>query len=255
MCASLLSASFLDKKPSAEEADSLATARMRMVDRQLVPRGLTDSATLAAMRVVPRHRFVPPEYRRTAYGDHPLPIGEEQTISQPYIVGVMTEALALSPTDKVLEIGTGSGYQAAVLAEIVSEVYTIEIIASLGRRAESTLTALFYDNVHVRIGDGYRGWPEEAPFDGIIVTAAPDHVPQPLIDQLAVGGRLVLPVGEQEQHLMVLTKTPEGIIRERRFGVRFVPMTGEAETPMPERESAPPRKKPDSSGPDSQPPH
>jgi protein-L-isoaspartate(D-aspartate) O-methyltransferase len=199
-----------------------------MVETQLAARGLSDSATLAAMRRVPRHRFVPTAYQRGAYDDHPLPIGEGQTISQPFIVGAMTEALKLEPEDRVLEIGTGSGYQAAVLAEVAQEVFSIEILESLGLRAESTLVELGYTNVHVRIGDGYRGWPEHAPFDAIIVTAAPDHIPQPLIDQLAVGGRMVLPVGDIDQRLVVLTKSEKGITREDRFGVRFVPMTGEA---------------------------
>ena len=233
---------------SANQAESEATvlARKRMVETQLVARGLTDSATLAAMRAVPRHRFVPLAYRPGAYSDHPLPIGDGQTISQPFIVGAMTEALILKQDDRVLEIGTGSGYQAAILAEIVREVYTIEIIESLGRRAESTLSDLGYTNIRVRIGDGYQGWPEHAPFDAIIVTAAPDHVPQPLVDQLAVGGRMVLPLGDDHQTLVLLTKSDDGIIREDRFGVRFVPMTGEALKPRRSPETAPP--------PDSQPP-
>lgn len=205
-------------------------ARVRMVTEQIAARGVQDSAVLDAMRVVPRHLFVPERFRREAYEDYPLPIGENQTISQPFIVGSMTEAVELSPGDTVLEVGTGSGYQAAVLAEIVAAVFTIEIIPSLGERAESTLQALNYNNVHVRIGDGYRGWPEHAPFDAILVTAAPDHVPQPLVDQLAIGGHMVLPVGEHNQSLIVLTKTPNGIVREERYGVRFVPMTGEART-------------------------
>ena len=217
------------EQPRDTMAEWQSHARMRMVTEQIAARGVQDSAVLDAMRTVPRHLFVPEKYRPEAYRDHPLPIGDDQTISQPFIVGSMTEALELSPGDTVLEIGTGSGYQAAVLAEIVAEVYTIEIIPSLGERAESTLSALNYDNVHVKVGDGYRGWPEHAPFDAIIVTAAPDHVPQPLVDQLAVGGRLVLPVGDHNQSLVVLTKTPEGIVREERYGVRFVPMTGEAQ--------------------------
>lgn len=205
-------------------------ARVLMVSEQIAARGVQDSAVLDAMRAVPRHLFVPERSRREAYEDYPLPIGENQTISQPFIVGSMTEALELSPGATVLEVGTGSGYQAAVLAEIVAEVFTIEIIPSLGERAESTLRALNYNNVHVKVGDGYGGWPEHAPFAAILVTAAPDHVPQPLVDQLAVGGRMVLPVGDRNQSLIVLTKTPEGIVREERYGVRFVPMTGEAQT-------------------------
>jgi protein-L-isoaspartate(D-aspartate) O-methyltransferase len=223
----------MPEKPTEQPSDTMAEwqshARMRMVTQQIAARGVQDSAVLDAMRTVPRHLFVPEKYRAEAYEDHPLPIGDDQTISQPFIVGSMTEALMLSPGDTVLEIGTGSGYQAAVLAEIVAEVYTIEIVPVLGERAESTLSALDYDNVHVKVGDGYRGWPEHAPFDAIIVTAAPDHVPQPLIDQLAVGGRMVLPIGDLNQSLIVMTKTPEGIVREERYGVRFVPMTGEAQ--------------------------
>jgi protein-L-isoaspartate(D-aspartate) O-methyltransferase len=206
-----------------------AQERARMVERQIAARGIADSAVLDAMRAVPRHRFVPEEFRDESYGDHPLPIGEEQTISQPYIVAFMTEALGLRPSDTVLEIGTGSGYQAAVLAEIVSHVYTIEIIESLALRAESTLAALGYSNVTVRTGDGYRGWPEHAPFDAIIVTAAPDHIPEPLVEQIAMNGRMVLPVGDEVQSLILLRRTPKGIVKEDRLGVRFVPMTGEAE--------------------------
>jgi protein-L-isoaspartate(D-aspartate) O-methyltransferase len=181
------------------------------------------------MLKVPRHEFVPEHLRPLAYSDSPLPIGEDQTISQPYIVAFMTEALKLKPHDKVLEIGTGSGYQAAVLAEIADSVFTIEIIESLGKSADVRLKRLGYQNVVVRIGDGYQGWVEEAPFDAIMVTAAPDQVPQPLIDQLKVGGRLVIPVGVEEQELVRITKTNEGVTRENLLPVMFVPMTGEAE--------------------------
>ncbi|MEW5702894.1 MAG: protein-L-isoaspartate(D-aspartate) O-methyltransferase [Candidatus Zixiibacteriota bacterium] len=218
-----------------------ARRRAAMVQSQIAARGVTDSVVLDAMRTVLRHRFVPDEHLEEAYDDRPLPIGLGQTISQPYVVAAMTEAMHAGPKDRVLEIGTGSGYQAAVLAEIVGEVYTIEILAPLGRRAESTLTALGYKNVHVRVGDGYQGWPDQAPFDAIIVTAAPDHVPQPLIDQLRVNGRMVLPLGRGEQTLVVLTKTPDGVKVEEQFGVRFVPMTGEAERRRPSRgDSTPP---------------
>jgi len=218
----------------AEGIDDSAAAgksreREQMVEVQIAARDVTDSAVLDAMRTVPRHLFVAERFRHEAYADYPLPIGEGQTISQPFIVASMTEALHLSPGDTVLEIGTGSGYQAAVLAEIVASVYTIEIVPSLAERAESTLAALHYTNVHVRTGDGYRGWPEHAPFDAIMVTAAPDHVPQPLVDQLKMGGRMVLPVGDTNQSLVILRKTPEGIERRDRYGVRFVPMTGEAQ--------------------------
>jgi protein-L-isoaspartate(D-aspartate) O-methyltransferase len=200
-----------------------------MVWQQIEARGITDSVVLDAMRVVPRHRFVPPQWEKDAYDDSPLPIGHGQTISQPYIVAVMTQALELKPRDRVLEIGTGSGYQAAVLAEIVDEVHTIEIVEALGQTAEKTLAALGYRNVFARIGDGYRGLPEKAPFDAIIVAAAPDHMPQPLLDQLAVGGRLILPLGDQDQNLVLVVKDADGLKQRTLISVRFVPMTGEAE--------------------------
>jgi protein-L-isoaspartate(D-aspartate) O-methyltransferase len=187
------------------------------------------------MRQVPRHLFVPEQYRERSYADHPLPIGDGQTISQPYIVALMTELLRLRPGDRVLEIGTGSGYQAAVLAEITEHVYSIEIIEPLALRARATLRDLGYDSVRVRVGDGYRGWPEEAPFDAVIVTAAPDHVPGLLVDQLRVGRHLVIPVGGEHQELLRLTKREDGSFdTERVLPVRFVPMTGEAEEPVPE---------------------
>jgi protein-L-isoaspartate(D-aspartate) O-methyltransferase len=206
-----------------------AEERERMVEEQIEARGVADPRVLAALRAVPRHEFVPADQRAYAYEDRPLPIGEGQTISQPYIVAVMTELLQLSGDEKVLEIGTGSGYQAAVLGRVAREVYTIEIVPGLARRAESDLRRLGYANVHVRQGDGYRGWPEHAPFDAIIATAAPEHVPQPLVDQLAVGGRLVLPVGDVFQDLVLVTRDAKGVRQERLLGVRFVPMTGEAE--------------------------
>ncbi len=187
---------------------------------------------LEAVQAVPRHEFVPTDLQAHAYKDQPLPIGHQQTISQPYIVAIMTEALQLQPTDSVLEIGTGSGYQAAVLALLVEQVYTIEIVPELGRNAKTKLGELGYDNVVVRIGDGYKGWPDHAPFDCIIVTAAPDHVPQPLIDQLKVGGRMIIPVGPERdtQELLLITRTEDGQISEDRIElVRFVPMTGEAQ--------------------------
>jgi protein-L-isoaspartate(D-aspartate) O-methyltransferase len=198
----------------------------RMVDDQLRGAGITDARVLAAMRKVPRHLFVPTEQQAAAYHDRPLPIGFGQTISQPYIVAFMTEALALSRSDVVLEIGTGSGYQAAVLGEIAREVYTIELVPELAERARGTLAAQGYRHVHVRAGDGYRGWPEHAPFPKIIVTAAPEDVPQALIDQLAVGGTMVLPVGPHDgaQELRILKKTDRGVLTERSLPVRFVPM-------------------------------
>jgi protein-L-isoaspartate(D-aspartate) O-methyltransferase len=196
---------------------------------------VTDPKVLEAMRRVPRHEFVPQDLAQYAYSDTPLPIGEGQTISQPFIVGYMTQMLGLKATDKVLEIGTGSGYQAAVLAEIVHEVYTIEILPNLGRQAERTLKRLGYSRVHVRIGDGYRGWPEQAPFDAIIVTCAPEKIPSSLIDQLKMGGRMMIPVGKEvgeegggSQELILVRKSEKGIHREKTMEVRFVPMIGEA---------------------------
>ena len=206
-------------------ADDRARERTRMVAEQIRARGITDARVLAALERVPRHRFVPPEAARAAYEDYPLPIGSGQTISQPYIVAYMSEMLQVQPDHKVLEIGTGSAYQAAVLAELSAHVYTIEIVEPLGRRAESLLRELGYDRVRVRIGDGYAGWPEEAPFDRIMVTAAPDHVPQPLLDQLAEGGRMIIPVGREYQELIVITRTAGGIVQQRTIPVRFVPLT------------------------------
>jgi protein-L-isoaspartate(D-aspartate) O-methyltransferase len=198
----------------------------RMVDRQLRGQGIADPRVLAAMRKVPRHAFVPADEQASAYDDRPLPIGFGQTISQPYIVAFMTEALALAPTDVVLEIGTGSGYQAAILGEIAREVYTIELLPELAERARRTLEAQGYRNVHVRAGDGYQGWPEQAPFPKIIVTAAPEEVPTALVDQLAVGGTLVVPVGPPGgvQELRVMKKTERGVVTARSLPVRFVPM-------------------------------
>ena len=202
---------------------------MRMVEQQLLARDITDTRVVSAMRRVPRDRFVPPDQRQQAYEDRPLPIGYRQTISQPYIVAYMTQALRLTPDATVLEVGTGSGYQAAVLAELAAAVYSIEIVAELAERARDTLAELGYTNVQVRQGDGYAGWPEEAPFDAIMVTAAPDHVPQPLVDQLALGGRLIIPVGQDRQTLTILTRTEAGVEQESLLPVLFVPMTGEAE--------------------------
>ena len=205
-----------------------------MVEHQIRARGISDAKVLAAMVAVPRHLFVPPESRRLAYQDYPLPIGQGQTISQPYIVALMTQALELTGRERVLEIGTGSGYQAAVLAEICLQVYTIEIVRPLAERAESTLAALGYRNVQVRCGDGYRGWPEErALFQAIIVTCAPPAVPQPLLDQLAEGGRLVVPVGEegQTQSLMLYRKAGGKVSKSFIAEVIFVPMTGDSARP------------------------
>lgn len=211
------------------EDDSFRLTRKRMVEDQIVARGVSDATVIRAMKKVPRHEFVPENFQNQAYRDHPLPIGHEQTISQPYIVAFMTEKLNLKGGEKVLEIGTGSGYQAAVLAEIAKEVYTIEIVEALANRAARTLKEQGYDNVHVRAGDGYQGWPEHAPFDAIMVTAAPDHVPQPLIEQLKKGGRMIIPVGSMFQELRLIEKTEEGVIERDILPVRFVPMTGEAQ--------------------------
>ena len=202
--------------------------RDQMVDQQIVARGVSDPAVITAMRHVPRHRFVLEGDALEAYGDYPISIGHKQTISQPFIVAFMTEALKLQPQDRVLEIGTGSGYQAAVLAHIVSQVFTIEIVEPLAKRAERILSEVGCGNVTVRTGDGYQGWPEEAPFQAIILTAAPDHVPEPLIEQLAIGGRLVLPVGEEPQSLVLIHRTEDGYTKTELIAVTFVPMTGQA---------------------------
>jgi len=202
-----------------------------MVERQIQARDIRSPAVLAAMRKVPRHRFVPPGGVNYAYEDHPLPIGLQQTISQPYIVAYMTEAAGISPNDKVLEIGTGSGYQAAILGEVAREVYTIEIIPELAERARGVLAELGYANVHVKAGNGYLGWPEQAPFDAIVVTAAPEEIPQPLVDQLAVGGRMVIPVGSANQDMMIIERTKSGVVERRTIPVRFVPMTGKPQLP------------------------
>ena len=211
--------------------DPYAAARRAMVEWQLAARDIDDERVLEAMRRVPRHELVPAPLRDEAYRDYPLPIGHDQTISQPYIVAFMTQALEPRAGDRVLEVGTGSGYQAAVLAELVREVYTIEIVAPLGERARADLARLGYPNVHVRIGDGYEGWPEEAPFDAIIVTCAPEAVPQPLVDQLREGGRMIIPVGDPRrgQELYLLEKRGAEVVRRAILPVRFVPMTGRAQ--------------------------
>src|SRR3954454_9288991 len=188
--------------------------RLGMVETQIAARGITDPAVLAAMRSVPRHRFIPEALRPRAYDDTPLPIGEGQTISQPYVVAVMTAAIRPRKDMRVLEVGTGSGYQAAVLAACVAEVDSVEVIPALGRRAGSLLKELGYRNIHVRLGDGFDGWPERGPFDAVVLTAAPERVPQPLLDQLRMGGRLVAPVGRGLQDLVVITKTERGLVTE-----------------------------------------
>ena len=205
-------------------------ARTRMVDEEIVAAGVKNPRVIAAMRATPRHEFVPANLRPNSYYDMALPIGEGQTISPPFIVAYMTESIDPQPTDKVLEIGTGSGYQAAVLSGLVQEVYTIEIVKSLGKRAAKTLKRLKYENVHTKVGDGYLGWPEHAPFDKIIVTCSPEKVPQPLVDQLKEGGRIVVPVGERYQQTLYLLKKTDGkMLRETLLPVVFVPMTGKAE--------------------------
>ena len=207
--------------------DNFRAEREKMVRMQLAARGIKDKATLDAMRKVERHRLVPKEMVRYAYHDSPLPIGNGQTISQPYIVAFTTEQIRPRPGMKVLDVGTGSGYQAAVLAEIVDEVYSIEIVEELANRARAILAELGYDNIHVKAGDGYHGWEEHAPFDAIVVAAAPEAIPQPLLDQLKVGGRLVIPVGSPgDQHLRLVEKTKDGrLIEQNLLPVRFVPFT------------------------------
>jgi protein-L-isoaspartate(D-aspartate) O-methyltransferase len=195
-----------------------------MVDEQIERRGITDPAVLAAMRAVPRHRFVPPEQVASAYEDRALSIGFGQTISQPYIVAFMTEALRLAPAHRVLEVGTGSGYQAAILGQIVTEVHTIEIVPELAAHARARLAELGYTNIDVRTGDAYTGLPDLAPFDRIIVTAAPDHVPPPLVDQLADGGRMIVPVGDDHQQLILITKDQQRVHSEPLLDVVFVPL-------------------------------
>ncbi|MBI3921628.1 MAG: protein-L-isoaspartate(D-aspartate) O-methyltransferase [Armatimonadetes bacterium] len=220
-----------DDTPGASSRDEVPffAARHRMVETQLKERGIAEVRVLAAMLKVPRHEFVPEEERDEAYEDRPLPIGEGQTISQPYIVAFMTEKLELGPEEKVLEIGTGSGYQTAILSELAREVYTIEIVRDLADRSAETLTRLGYDNLHARHGDGYEGWQEQAPFDCIIVTCAPTQIPKRLVHQLKEGGRLVIPVGEGYQQTLYLVAKEKGeAVEKAMLPVLFVPMTGEA---------------------------
>jgi len=214
---------------SVSEDNTTQSAREAMVREQIAARGVKSAAVLAAMRRVPRHQFMPEDLRPLAYGDRPVPIGLGQTISQPYIVALMTELAAVGSGSRVLEIGTGSGYQAAVLAELGTDVYSIEILAPLRERAAEILARLGYAQVKTRVGDGYLGWPEAAPFDAIIVTAAPARVPEPLKRQLKLGGRLVLPVGTSDQELKVITRTAAGFSERNVIPVRFVPMTGKAD--------------------------
>ncbi len=217
--------------PPRQQSDNGAQEQRRrnMVERQLRGRDITDERVLQAMLDVPRHEFVPRSLRSKAYDDHPLPIGHDQTISQPYIVALMTQLVRPRPDSRALDIGTGSGYQAAVLAELVQDVYSVEILCPLADEARDRLTSLKYENVTVRCGDGYQGWKDQAPFDVIIVAAAPKRVPEPLIEQLALGGKMVIPVGTYLQDLRLIEKQSDGSIKEKTIApVRFVPMTGEA---------------------------
>jgi protein-L-isoaspartate(D-aspartate) O-methyltransferase len=235
----MVAAAAIAASPLNAEADDLDARRARLVDQVAAQvretRGETGRDALSpcverALRSVPRHRFVPPDLAKDAYANRPLPIGMGQTISQPFVVALMTELAQPGPDARVLEVGTGSGYQAAVLSPCVAKVYSIEIVKPLGERARDLLAELGYRNVEVRIGDGYKGWPEAAPFDAIVVTAAPDHVPQPLVDQLAPGGRMVVPVGARHgvQELLVITKDAEGkAVTRKTMAVRFVPLTRE----------------------------
>jgi protein-L-isoaspartate(D-aspartate) O-methyltransferase len=229
MMASLLYACQKAMDKDKLEEDKYTQLRDSMVTEQIAGRGISDGLVLSALRKVGRHNFVPDNMKLNAYEDTPLPIGEDQTISQPYVVALMTELLGLKGGETILEIGTGSGYQAAILAEIAKEVYTIEIVKPLADNARAKLNQLGYKNITIRYGDGYKGWKEHAPFDGIIVTAAPDHIPRPLIEQLKISGRMVIPVGSMFQELKLLTKTNKGIIEKSIVPVKFVPMTGEAQ--------------------------
>lgn len=217
--------------PTSDPDSQYDNARRRMVERDLRGRDLTDEKVLAAMARIPRHRFVPEQHRSQAYEDRPLPIGFGQTISQPYMVAVMTQLLELKPGEKVLEIGTGSGYQAAVLAEITPHVYSVEIIEQLAERARDVLQDLGYEQVKTTVGDGYFGWEEHAPYDAIIVTCAPDHIPQPLVSQLRDGGRMVIPIGPPGlyQSLWKIERKGDQIVSKNVMGVAFVPMTGVAD--------------------------
>lgn len=217
-----------ERTEAGRSNDPYAEAREAMVAKQIQSRGISDPEVLRAMGSVPRHLFVPLALRSRAYEDSPLPIGHGQTISQPYIVALMTEALGVVEGDKVFEVGTGSGYQAAVLADMGAEVYTMEIVEPLAFEAAERLKALNYSNIHVRVGDAYQGWVEHSPFDAVIVTAAPGEVPEPLLEQLRVGGKMVIPVGDTYQDLLLLTKTPGGVEKKSLGPVIFVPMTGKA---------------------------
>lgn len=243
-----LVASIPSRGQSQGVTDATAAARNRMVERHLVERGIRDKRVLDAFRTVPRHRFVPANAQRFAYDDESIPIGEGQTITPPYDVAFMTEALEPRPTDRVYEVGTGSGYQASILSRIVKEVYSVEIHKPLGDRAAQLIKDLGYTNIHTRVGDGYAGWPEAAPFDAIIVTCAPQSIPPPLIDQLKEGGRMVIPLGDRYlQKVYVLVKRDGKMVGHPIRGTLFVPMTGRAQR-EPEQGEKPVERPRDSTG-------
>jgi protein-L-isoaspartate(D-aspartate) O-methyltransferase len=222
------------------QQDPSAAARDRMVERHLAERGIKDPRVLEAFRTVPRHRFVPPEAQRLAYEDESIPIGEGQTITPPFDVAFMTEALAPRPTDRVYEVGTGSGYQASILSRLVKEVYSVEIHAPLGERAAGVIKDLGYTNIHTRVGDGYAGWPEAAPFDAIIVTCAPQKIPPPLVEQLKEGGRMVIPLGDRYNQTVYLIEKRDGMLHQKTLRpTLFVPMTGRAQQEAAERRKPP----------------
>jgi protein-L-isoaspartate(D-aspartate) O-methyltransferase len=225
---------------TAPPSDPYAAPRNKMVDRHLAERGIKDPRVLEAFRTVPRHRFLPPNSTRLAYEDESIPIGEGQTITPPYDVAFMTEVLAPKPTDKVFEVGTGSGYQAAILSRLVKDVYSVEIKKPLGERAAQVLKDLGYKNVHTRVGDGYAGWPEEAPFDAVIVTCSPQEVPQPLIDQLKEGGRMVIPLGTRYNQMVWRMEKHDGkLVGKALKPTLFVPMTGKAQEQAPKKVDQP----------------
>ena len=217
----------VNEQKQIKPIDRFNEMRLKMVEYQIEARGIKDSRVLEAIRNVPRHLFVPENLKDLAYNDEPLPIGSGQTISQPYIVAYMTEILQLQEGDRILEIGTGSGYRAAILAELVDSVFTIEILPGLSKKAAEILNKLNYENIYFKVGNGFYGWPEKEPFDAIIVTAAPEKIPQPLVDQLNVGGRMIIPVGDFFQELYLMRKTESGIKKEKKLPVRFVPLQGE----------------------------
>ncbi len=234
-------------KPAPQAEDPTARPRARMVQRHLVERGIKDPRVLEAFRTVPRHKFLPPGTNRQAYDDESIPIGEGQTITPPYDVAFMTEVLAPKPTDVVYEVGTGSGYQSAILSRLVKDVYSVEIHKPLGERAAKVHKEVGYTNIHTRVGDGYEGWPEAAPFDAIIVTCAPQRIPQPLVDQLKEGGRMVIPLGDRfTQSVWLVTKKDGELVRKELKPTLFVPMTGKAL-----KETAEPKAKPGDAAPKS----